>query len=304
MPAAHHANAYEVVDARLSMTPCLGCGLASKDARRFWNRDQKNDSWSAFIQNLRLLRFAPISAMRRLPSFSSFFVPEFSQSDMCLQESVGLIRSVSARSVIEFDTVSAEAGDRAADWIKTDADERDTFGLLRLTTTPGRFSEFAQDIVDVQPGFWLYLMLSPKVLSNGVRAWFAGHTALGLTEISRGNVVEAECLISTIDPVPRPSSLGAATLPAKSLPSAIAAVCRIPQRSSRLVATDILTRVPQADEVLIHDVGQGSFSTLLRDGRPCLHFDVGAPTAFNARGARTKPFSVDLDTRVPIVLSH
>ncbi len=210
-----------------------------------------------------------------------------------------------ARSVIEFDTVTADAGDQAADWIKSAAPEHDAdFGLLRLTTTPSKFAKFANDIVDVQPGFWFHLELNPDQSAEGMRAWFAGSTPLGFTAFSKGRVVKGERLVSSIDPAPRPASLGAASVPALALPSAIAAVCRIPQRLSRLSAQDVLTRVPQADKVLVHDVGQGSFTTLLREGQPCLHFDVGAPTAFNAKGARSVPFTVDLDARVPIVLSH
>jgi hypothetical protein len=210
-----------------------------------------------------------------------------------------------ARSVFEFDTVSAEQGERASDWIKAaHSAHNQHFGLLRLTTTLRVFSEFANDLVEAQPGFWYYLKLDPNRSSNGLRAWFAGLTANGFTEQSRGRVASATRLISSIDPAPRPSSLGAAAVPAPTLPQAIALLCRMPQRRSRVGVQEILSRVIPADEVLVHDVGQGSFVTLLRQGRPCLHFDVGGPTAFNSTGARRAPFSVDLSPRIPIVLSH
>jgi competence protein ComEC len=176
--------------------------------------------------------------------------------------------------------------------------------LLKLTTTLRRFSQFANDIQEVRTGFWYYMELEPGAPPIGMRAWFASLTARGATDRSIGRLVKATRLFSSIDPVPRLSSLGAATAPAQMLPQGIASLCRLSKRSSRISAIDVLARVQPADNVLIHDVGQGSFVTLLRGGEPCLHFDAGSPTVFNWKGARKEPFSLDFSERVPIVLSH
>jgi competence protein ComEC len=207
--------------------------------------------------------------------------------------------------VIEFDTVSAKDGEVVAEWIANGTDKSfDEFGLLRVTTTLSKFAELARDIADPQPGFWYHLKLDPKHSGGGMRAWFAGPTEFGFSALSKGRIVEAERLVSSIDPAPRPASLGAASVPARILPPAIANACRVPSRISRITAQDVLARIPQCDSALVHDVGQGSFTTLLKAGRPCLHFDVGSPTAFNGKSARKAPLSVDMNNRVPVLLSH
>lgn len=177
-----------------------------------------------------------------------------------------------SRSVIEFDTVSASGGKVVAGWIRNGtAESFDEFGLLRVTTTPNKFAELALDITDPQPGFWYLLKLDPKHSGDGMRAWFAGPTEFGFSAISKGRIVEARRFVSSIDPAPRPASLGASQVPARTLPAAIAAACRVPSRISRISAQDVLARVPQCDKVLVHDVGQASFTTLLKDEQPCLH---------------------------------
>ncbi len=137
-----------------------------------------------------------------------------------------------------------------------------------------------------------------------MRAWFASFTEHGATDRTEGRIVAARRLFSSIDPAPRLSSLGSTPALEPMLPLAIASLCRLPQRNSPVTANDVLARVQPADTVLVHDVGQGSFNTLLRNGKPCLHFDVGSPTVFNWKGERRAPFSLDLKERVPVVLSH
>ena len=65
----------------------------------------------------------------------------------------------------------------------------------------------------------------------------------------------------------------------------------------------VLGRISKVDHVLVRDVGQANFVSLVgRTGELVLHFDAGWPISFNGRTAPKNP-TIPLD-RVPIILSH
>ena len=66
----------------------------------------------------------------------------------------------------------------------------------------------------------------------------------------------------------------------------------------------LLRKLPTPASVLVRDVGQASFVTLVdNQGREFVHFDVGAPTSFN-KHTFPKPFAHTICADAIVILSH
>lgn len=210
-----------------------------------------------------------------------------------------------ARLSLEFDTVNSERGDAAAKWIQSASSAEDeNFGLLRVVTTARRF----EDLVNAPPQLWHWyeLELTPDHRDGGLLSWFAQLTPSGYTARSRGRTRLGRRLVAPDEASPLGAfPLGAAVTPQPTLPAALASTCAPANGAHPLAAYDVLSLVPQASAVIVHDVGQASFCTLTNEaGEALLHFDVGAPTAFNRHTAPPGPIRFQVGTPPPVVLSH
>jgi beta-lactamase superfamily II metal-dependent hydrolase len=108
---------------------------------------------------------------------------------------------------------------------------------------------------------------------------------------------------------PRPHSVGAAVAPVTMLPKHVDEISRIPSGpASNAAVQGALSTIVQPASVLVRDVGQASFTTLLDDkGAAILHYDAGFPIAFNRHTfpKALDPSSFDkLKKKSVVVLSH
>lgn len=176
------------------------------------------------------------------------------------------------------------------------------FAILRILTTSRRLFEVIGE--ELQEGDWVQLSIAPK---DGTSRPIVFHSQLrpnGYTEQSRGSLYAADRLFSDKDLGPQPRSLGAAAS-ATTAARAIAAAASFPLKAiaGKPDITSLLANTSTVEHLIVHDVGQANFVTLMgKDNIPLARFDAGWPISFNGR---TAPGSNSISTdAVPIILSH
>jgi competence protein ComEC len=178
------------------------------------------------------------------------------------------------------------------------------FGLLRIVTTEGRFRELY--VEPPVPGRWYRLAIS-SIISSGLPTWFSPLSEQGYVAHARGYTSDIENLEGP-DDEPSPSrSVGAAAVLRSKVPKKLTRFCAIPAHAFRswLDVNNLLEKVPKAETLLVRDVGQGSFATLMgANDLPLVHFDVGAPTSFNARTFPRRMSVVRASQSALVLLSH
>ncbi|MER8833728.1 metallo-hydrolase/oxidoreductase [Mesorhizobium sp. M0909] len=216
-----------------------------------------------------------------------------------------------ARHSYEFDAFD---GDLSAEDYKrafSDPTYVDPFAIVRVVTTKNRF----ETLFDISPevGDWLELDIAPtQKPSIGPMAFYAQLKPNGYTEQSRGTLRQARFLFSDREPdggprtPPRPLlSLGAAVTVTSSYAQQLAVDCQFPSSAlaNKAQLRTLLAAIPRPHAVVVHDVGQASFVSLVNNlGKPSLYYDAGWPIVFNGR---TVPRQFALpSSKVPIVLSH
>jgi beta-lactamase superfamily II metal-dependent hydrolase len=176
------------------------------------------------------------------------------------------------------------------------------FAALRVLTTPNRFADLTG--AEPQEGDWLQLRIAPR---DGIPRPIVFHSQLrfnGYSEQSRGSLFEAEVLFSDKETGPLPRSLGAAAS-STTLAHAVAAASAFPLTAiaTRSDVMTLLNHISEVELLIVRDVGQGSFVTLVDQKKHALaHFDVGWPISFNGRTAPAL-HTISADS-APIILSH
>jgi hypothetical protein len=135
-------------------------------------------------------------------------------------------------------------------------------------------------------GAWFELEISPDLEPSAIRAQQAHLAQRGYTELSTVYLVRGTQLYRDDGegPFEGPQSLGAAALGAVSKAKELAAVTArlLLSRADGSAIATVLSVIPPPARVVVRDVGQGSFSTLVADlNRPILHFDAGWALPFN-----------------------
>lgn len=208
------------------------------------------------------------------------------------------------RASFEFDCIDAKDVEKIGSGLPKafEADDRSPFALLRIVTTPPRFAEIAG--ANPQLGDWLRLEIEPG--RGGPPTWHSQLGESGYTDLSRGQLRDANWLEGRRGPPKQPHSLGAAVAPHSNLPSPLRAVCfALPTSDCNAAIAVVLRKIPPAHAVTVWDVGQASFSTLVDDKqRSLLHFDTGFPLSFNHRTFPPAPPAVEHSKTPPVILSH
>lgn len=210
------------------------------------------------------------------------------------------------RASFEFDGIDARSVDLATDVKKELFDGREfwSFGLVRIVTTPHRFSE----VLGSPPviGGWYHLELEPGVLHKGLMSWHAQLGPTGYYDQSRGSTISGSPLEDPLDPSDRPRarSLGAAASRQK-LPQSIAELSKVATVSSDITVLEgILAQIQVPETIVVRDVGQACFTSFLtKDGDAYLHFDTGLPISFNGHTA-PKSINVQPAKQQTVILSH
>ena len=206
---------------------------------------------------------------------------------------------VRARHSIEFDAIDVDTDVEAAFFDDT---VYAPFSAIRVVTTLRKFSEYSGSEPVV--GSWYELAIGPKKTRAGPIVFYSQLSEVGYVEQARGSLWAASFVSSDDGPRPR-RSLGAAGSTTFVGLQQVLAACNFPAGA---VATAreiraLLSSLPAASAIVVRDVGQASFISLLgSDSRPLLHYDAGWPIVFNGRTA-PKHFSPPY-ARIPIVLSH
>ncbi|RUU28787.1 hypothetical protein EOD08_21185 [Mesorhizobium sp. M6A.T.Ca.TU.002.02.2.1] len=218
---------------------------------------------------------------------------------------------VRARHSYEFDGFDADLPTEDYKRAFSDPTYVDPFTIIRVVTTKNRF----ETLFDISPevGDWFELEIGPaKKPSIGPMAFHAQLKPNGYTEQSRGTLRQARFLFSDREPEggprspPRPLlSLGAAVTVTPSYAQQLAIDCAFPASAvaSKVQLRTLLTPIPRPHAVIVHDVGQANFISLVdNQGKPSLYYDAGWPIVFNGR---TVPKQFPLpSSKVPIILSH
>ncbi|MER9291491.1 metallo-hydrolase/oxidoreductase [Mesorhizobium sp. M0510] len=213
-----------------------------------------------------------------------------------------------ARGSFEFDCVDAEFADSVEGAIDGAFVESVTkpFAIIRIVTTPGRFSTVAGG--PGIPGSWFALEIAPASSAESLPTWHSQLQPNGYPAHARG-VTSNITYLGFDGPVeprgPRPQSVGAGVAKQITVPSAIIAACAIGAApNSAQGIPQVLGSVTEVTSLCVRDVGQASFSSLCDDkGRALLHYDVGFPISFNGRTS-PKTFDLDPSHKPPVVLSH
>lgn len=209
------------------------------------------------------------------------------------------------RASFEFDTIDADDTDAAGEQIGELFQEKQAkpFALVRIVTTAARFRDFAGDVPE--PGEWFFLDIEPNGSRPGLMTWHAQLGPAGYSSHSRGITVEARRLASEDGEPRRPFSLGAAVVPRTALPQHIDQISRLPSADASSAAVQAaLAGIPSPAAVLVRDVGQASFSSLIdAQGKALIHFDVGFPISFNQH-TFPKRFQSEPTEKPLVVLSH
>lgn len=179
-----------------------------------------------------------------------------------------------------------------------------SFALLRIVTTPELFLEMAE----VEPGIgdWLFLQTAAReeVPKGAARlpAWQAQLGEAGYTQQSRGYVVGAGFVVNDGDPERR--SLGAMAVPYWAA-DRVRFISGFPKGALAEPSDviQVLASINGVARVLVRDVGQASFCSLVDDsGKSLVHFDAGWPVSFNGKSVPTQPLKPLGDA--PVILSH
>jgi beta-lactamase superfamily II metal-dependent hydrolase len=177
------------------------------------------------------------------------------------------------------------------------------FAALRLLTTPHRLSDLIG--VEFQEGDWVQLNIAPRDGRPRPIVFHSQLRANGYTEQSRGSLFGADVLFSDKDTGLRPRSLGAAASSTTSAAVTVAAASTFPLTAiaTRRQVVALLAQLSTVEHLIVHDVGQANFVTLVGEKNDALaHFDAGWPISFNGR---TAPNVNSISANAaPIILSH
>lgn len=212
------------------------------------------------------------------------------RAKVCRVEKIG--EGSRGRTSYEFDCLDIRFLDRSFPELAVSQATK-PFALLRILTTEHRFKEVFNTTPEV--GDWYQIELAQRKTSDRrLTVWHSQLTAGGYTDQSRGYAGSVE-LLSRADEPP-PSTLGAAAVrDIDNFPSSAIA------RRSAIATT--LRKLKKPNSILVRDVGQASFVSLLSSsGKAMLHFDAGWPLTFNGKSAPQK--SLVLHKNVPVILSH
>jgi hypothetical protein len=203
----------------------------------------------------------------------------------------------------EIDCIDSGVDPSEVESALKDDESFELFAALRVLTTPKRFSDFTG--AEPQEGDWLQLRIAPHDTEQRPIVFHSQLRLNGYTEQSRGSLFEAEVLFSDKDTGPIPRELGAAASPTNSLARAVAAASTFPLTgiAKRSDVMAVLGHVFEVEHLIVRDVGQANFVTLVdRKKNTLAHFDVGWPISFNGRTAPTTCV-ITVDS-APIILSH
>ncbi len=185
------------------------------------------------------------------------------------------------------------------------------FGLIRVVTTLNHFENVSGRTPRI--GDWFEFKLAPKGSPTtrrpriGIPTWYAGLTGSGYTTYSTGHTTSIDFLVDDEADGPLPSSLGAAVVLTKRLPSSISNACSLTSIANQSSPSTVLRQLSgsrPASDIVVFDVGQASFNQV-RDasGKAIFFYDVGLPISFNRHTAPPE-LAFHMSEGAPVVLSH
>jgi hypothetical protein len=209
------------------------------------------------------------------------------------------------RTSFEFDGIDFDSVGSNFEELANSSDTK-PFALLRIVTTVRRFASLFSKIPE--EGDWFALTLVPreqakKLGRRKLLSWHAQLSVFGYLDQSRGYTSSIEFLFK--DGEPALKSLGAAATTSSLDLKDFADAVEFP--SEAIVTKGTLRRylnyISRPTSVLVRDVGQASFISLLNNkAEPLLHYDAGWPISFNGKTVRAGKQIECGDA--PVILSH
>lgn len=214
-----------------------------------------------------------------------------------------LVRHKAARIGFEFDAINREISEQTA--LDEISGKRDgaNLALVKVLTTYDRLCKITGRN-EFEEGDWFLIQLGPRGNSSGSFAWASALETAGYLENIPLSLENATWMFRDEDPFLRPLSSGITAL--RSMVQNIASACKFPSTAiyKRNDIQNLLTNLSVADHAIVHDVGQGSFITLMdANNNEVVHLDAGWPVSWNMKTApKTKPCIKNCSA--PVVISH
>lgn len=183
------------------------------------------------------------------------------------------------------------------------------YSLIRLRSKPRHFLRIL-GLELPSPGAWFELELTPEKRDPALLCQQAQLTPRGYTGLVRTYLLSGEQVLRGDGDGPDreggfPRSLGAAVSHSASTRRALAIsmTTMLQGRADRSTIATILAPMPNATTILVRDVGQGSFVTLMAGAnQSIIHIDAGWPLPFN-RSTEPRGFNWPAGS-APVLLSH